>query len=1009
MQFTDIFIKRPVLSSVVSLLILMIGLVSFYSLPVQKYPTITSTVITITTPYTGATPETVQNFVTTPISQAVGSADGIDYMMASSRAGLSTITIYVKLNFDPNDAFTNVSAKVNTVLNILPPGALTPTVTVESGDTFPILFLGFTNPQMDSKQITAYVNNVLKPKVYSVGGISSIGIFGADTYAMRIWLDPARMASLKVTPTEVFSALADNNVQAAPGQLEGEYDLINLQAYTDTTEVSQFENLVVKEVDGSLIRIKDIANVELGSQTYTQSVTFNNQRGVFLTVTTAPSANPLTVVDGIFTLLPTLEKGFPPGMQVATAYDGTTFVRESISEVTKTIKEAAIIVMIVIFIFLGAFRAVLIPLVTIPLSLIGVCTLMAAMGFSINLLTLLAVVLAIGLVVDDAIVVLENIYRHIEAGETPFDAAIKGAREIAMPVVVMTLTLAAVYAPIGFTSGVTGALFREFAFTLAAAVVISGIIALTFSPMLCSKLINVNVLHSPIAKRIDAIFNRLQAGYFTLLKYTLKVRYLVLGLAFMILALCYYLFTALPTQLAPQEDTGSLKIINTAPVNANLAYLEKFTPEFYKAFDSIPEKKNSFLVNGFPNTSTVLASVALTPWGERTRTAMQIAPELQQKMNAMTGFDAKVIQDPSLPGTPLGPPINFILTSSNSQITMNPFMEEIIKQARSSGLFAFASNVLQINNPQYDIHIDRDKAAMLGINMQDIATALSVMTGSGYVNYYNQYGYNFQVIPQIMDNLRTNKETLNQIYIPTQNKALIPLASLIDMTESVQPSQLNQFQQLNAVIMLGAPAAGVTMGQAVAFLSQTAESILPGEISYDFGAAARQYVEEGSTILIAFALAIIIVYLLLAAQFESFRDPLVILFSVPMSMFGALLPLYLTGASMNIYTQVGLVTLVGLITKHGILMIEFANHLQHTEKLDLYTAIEKAASIRLRPILMTTAAMVFGVIPLVIATGAGAVSRNNIGMVIAYGMGIGTLFTLFVIPVMYTFISKPKN
>lgn len=1008
MKFTDIFIKRPILSCVVSLLILIFGIAAFFKMPLRQFPDLSNTTITVITTYPGANADLVKGFITTPLSQAIGSADGIDYMTSTSTAGLSTITVYVQLGYDPNAALTNVTAAVNSVSGQLP-STVKPVIKKLTGDTFPVMFLGFSSETMNPEQISAYLSNVITPKVYSVGGISQIQLWGGQTYAMRIWLDQKLMNALGVTAADVNNALLNNSYISTPGQLEGKYDLLNLQVNTDLHNPEQFNNLVVKTVGSHLIRLKDVGKAKLGSTTYSTGATLNGKPAVFLTVQLAPGANPLTVIDNIRSLLPELEKNFPSDLKANVTYDATTYVRTAIKEVITTILEAAAIVIVVIFLFLGSLRAVLIPVVTIPLSLIGVCFLMYLMGFSLNLLTLLAMVLAIGLVVDDAIVVLENIYRYMEEGMSPRDAALRGARQIAIPVIVMTMTLAAVYAPIAFVGGVTGALFIEFAFTLAAAVIISGIIALTFSPMMTSKILDHRVLEKPLTKRIDRFFSSLQAKYQRLLHGVLEARSAVLFVVILILVSCYFMFTMIPSQLAPQEDQGSLKVAANAPVTATLNYLEKYGKQMSALMNKVPEKQDTFLIYGFPAANIVLGGLNLKSWDERTRSEMQIKPQLQKAMSVVPGVQAKVFEMPSLPGTPYGPPVNFVLKTSGDYQQLYDVMQELIDKANKSGLFMVALNSLQYNNPQIQITIDRAKAANLGIDMTAIGSALSTVLGEGYVNYFSIYGYAYEVIPQATRDTRYNMEAIRNIRIATRSGATVPLSSIVSMKYTTQPSQLDQFQQLNSDTFQGVLMPGVTLSQALTFLQTTAQTLLPQGMSYDYGGASRQYMEEGSALMYAFAFAVLIIFLFLAAQFESFRDPLIILIAVPMSIFGALLPLFLGAGTINIYSQIGLITLVGLITKHGILMVDFANELQYSEKLSVRDAIEKAAAIRLRPILMTTAAMVFGVVPLVIATGAGAVGRNDIGIVIAAGMLLGTCFTLFVVPTIYTYVSKSKN
>lgn len=1007
MSFTDIFIRRPILSTVVSLLILILGIASYFVLPLSQYPAVSSTTITITTTYPGASANLVKGFITTPLSQAIGSADGIDYMTSTTTSGLSVITAYIRLNYDPGNALTNVTSEVNSVVNQLPPDATLPQIKEESGDTFPIMFLGFSSDSMTPEQISAYLTNVVMPKVYSVGGISQLQLWGGKDYAMRIWLNTDRMSTLGITPDDVKNALTSNSLISAPGQLQGKYDLLNLETNTTLHTADQFNELVVKTINGRLIRIKDIGKAELGSADYTTGAELNGKPVVFLTVQLTPSANPLNMVNDIRALLPSITKALPSGLKMDLTYDATIYVRAAIKEVMLTIFEAIVIVICVIFLFLGSFRAVIIPIISIPLSLFGVFFLMNLMGFSINLLTLLAMVLAVGLVVDDAIVVLENIYRHIEEGMESFEAALVGAREIAIPVMVMVMTLVAVFAPVGFIGGVTGSLFLEFAFTVAATVIISGVIALTFSPMLTSKMINRSVLQQPLAHKIDQLFSWFQNKYKNVLHHALNYRGAILCIAVIILISCFFMFMMIPTELAPQEDEGMLKVAANAPVSATLDYLKNSGQQLNNILNHIPEKQSTYLVYGFPAQNVILGGANLQPWDERSKTEMQLAPVLQQQVNAIPGLQSKVFEMPPLPGTPFGPPVNFVLKSTADYGSLYTAAQGLINTAQKSGLFLAVIGSLQFNNPQINITIDRSKAADLGITMATVGNALSTVIGDGFVNYFTAQDYAYKVIPQAIQTDRYNLENINNIRIPTSKGNLIPLSSIIKMDYETEPSELDQFQQLNSITIQGVLAPGVTLGQALTYLQQTAEATLPSDMTYDYGGASRQYIQEGQTIMYAFALAIIIVILLLAARFESFRDPFIILIAVPMSIFGALLPLFFGAGTLNIYTEIGLITLIGLISKHGILMVDFANALQD-QGLSVREAIEKSASIRLRPILMTTAAIVFGVTPLMIATGAGAIGRNDIGIVVGFGMLIGTCFTLFMVPTLYSFISKPR-
>lgn len=1006
-SFTDIFIRRPVLATVISLLIFVAGLGSIFKLQLSEYPKMETTTITVSTVYPGANASTVQGFVTTPLEKSIASAEGIDYLEASSTQGTSTITAHITLNFSPNAALSNITGKVNAVLSQLPQGIFSPTIDKETGQTFPNLIMSFSSKKMTTEQITAYIKNVISPQMYAVKGVSQILVWGAKDYAMRIWLNTERMARLGVTPTEVYNALKNNNVQAAPGRLKGKYLFVNLKMATDLHTAKEFNNLVVKDDGGRLIRIRDIGKAELGAQSYDYAVHFNGHPAIFAGINAGPSANPLTVVNGIIKLLPGIHAKLPPGLDMKLVVNNTKYISESIEEVIQTIIEAIIIVILVIFAFLGSARSVLVPVVTIPLSLVGVCFFMYVMGFSLNLLTLLAFVLAIGLVVDDAIVVLENIYRHLEKGRTAFQAAIHGAREIRNPVIVMTTTLVAVFLPIGFMGGITGALFTEFAWTLAFAVVISGVVALTFSPMLCSKLVNEKVIHAPLVKKVDRFFEKVREFYARRLHGALNVKAVILFIAILVLTSCYFLFTGSKTELAPTEDQGILAVMGSGPSAANLDYLDSFIKPTQKIFDTFPQMESSFNVSGvFPNSYTLFSGMMLKPWSERNKTQMQLAPILQKKISQIAGLQTFVVQFPSLPGIALGPPVLFVLKSTRSPEAVYPIMKNFVSQAKKSGLFLMVDGGLRFDKPQFDITIDRAKAASLGVSMSAIAQSLSVMVGGNLVNYFSKDGYSFQVMPQVWRKLRNNINELQLIQLKTASGKLVPLSTFVKYKRSIQPSALTQFDQLNSATINALPAPGVSIGEAYNYLVALSKAILPKDVTYDTAGSLRQFVQEGDALVYIFMFALIFIYLILAAQFESFRDPFIILVSVPMSICGALVPIYLGASTLNIYTEIGLVTLIGLISKHGILMVEFANKLQLEEGLSVREAIEKSAAIRLRPILMTTFSMVFGVVPLLMATGAGAVSRFDIGLVIAMGMAIGTCFTMFVVPTMYTYLAR---
>lgn len=1007
MNFTDTFIRRPVLACVVSLLILSLGLRAMSELMLRQFPEMQNTVITVTTTYPGASATLIQGFITSPIQKAIATADGLEYLTAQSSESVSTIKAYIKLNHNPSDAMTEIMAKVAEVSNDLPKESNKPVIQKDTGSSLALMYLGFNSDEMNNQQITDYLSRVIQPQLQTVDGVATASIIGGQTYAMRIWLSPEKMASLNISTSDVVNALQAQNYLSAAGQIKGSLVVTNISAKTDLNTVKEFENIVVKTLDKTLVRLKDIAKIELGAQGYDSSVFFNGKNAVFIGIMGTPTANPLTVISNIKAMMPELKRNYPPQFEGKVVYDSTEYIRASLHEVIKSISEATIIVIIVVFLFLGTMRSVTIPIVTIPLSLVGVCTLMLAMGYSLNLLTLLAMVLAIGLVVDDAIVVVENIYRHIEEGLTPFDAAIKGAREIAVPIITMTTTLAAVYAPIGFMSGLTGALFKEFAFTLAFSVILSGVIALTLSPMMCSKLLNSSVSQQKFVHLIDQFFEKFKLAYETRLKAVLEIRSVVVVFAIFVLLMCVFLAKTTTTELAPDEDQSVLFVSATAPEYANIDYLTKFTNEFTKIYKSFPETEDFFTLNGMGQVNSAISGLILKPWDKREKSQSEVLPLLQAKLQSIAGINAVSFPLPSIPGTSDGLPVQFVLTSTADYTVIHQALEKLLDAARHSGVFLFVDSDLKFEKPQLVIDIDKDKAGIIGVNMQDIGSTLAIMLGGNYINRFNREGQSYQVIPQVPRKFRENANKINDFYIPIPGtKDLIPLSSVVKMHVEVIPNSLNQFQQLNSATLQGMVMPGKSLTDGLNFLREQAQKILPAGISYDFAGQSRQVIKEGNTMLYTFLFAILIIYLVLAAQFESFRDPFIILISVPMSITGALIPLNLGLATLNIYTGIGLVTLIGLISKHGILMVDFANKLREHEGLSIHDAILKSAALRLRPILMTTAAMILGVVPLILASGAGAKSRFDIGLVIASGMFIGTIFTLFVVPTMYTLLTK---
>ena len=1006
MFFTDIFIRRPVLASVVSLLILLVGLMALFRLPVRQYPELKVTTITVTTVYPGANADLIKGFITTPIEQAVASAEGIDTLVSSSTQNTSTVTLNLRLDADPDRAMSDVLSKVNQVRNVLPREAVDPIVVKQSGDGTALMYMSFASNVMDASQITDYLSRVVQPRLQTVNGVAQAQVLGGQVFAMRIWLDPGRMAAVGATPDDVRNALSANNFTTAAGQVKGNFIQTSVNAQTLLSNPKAFDKLVVSARGNTLVRLGEIARIELGPQSSDTSSVFNGKKAVFIGIFGTPTANPLTVIDGVRRTMPEIQRELPQGMSADIAYDATNFIRASINEVERTLLEAGGIVVVVIFLFLGSLRATLIPIVTIPLSLIGVMIALMALGYSINLLTLLALVLAIGLVVDDAIVVVENVHRHIEEGMTPLDASLAGAREIALPVIAMTITLAAVYAPIGFVSGVTGALFREFAFTLAGAVIFSGIIALTLSPMMCSRVLSDDAHGSRFAHMIDRAFDWLRRRYQRRLQRTLNFRPVTLLMLVGVIALAGLMYTTSQSELAPEEDQGFLATSVKVPQYANLDYLEHASADLYSRLAKLPEKEFVFAINGFPDSHSAFSGIILKPWDERKRGSKQVLQALQPGFADVASAQVFAFAPPALPGTGFGTPVQLVVTTTHDFRDLEQVMQALKKAATESGLFIFTDVDLQFGTPQIDLAIDSDKANQLGITMQDVGTTLATLLGGNYVNRFNLQGRSYEVIPQVPREYRLTSDWLTRYRVRTTSGGLVPIASFAKVTRSVQPNALTSFQQMNSATLSGVPFPGRTIGEALSFLQDKAKEVLPEGYSLDYQGQSRQYVQEGNTLVYTFIFALIVIYLVLAAQFESWRDPLIILIALPTSIFGALLPVNLGLASINIYTQIGLVTLIGLISKHGILMVDFANHLQASEGLDRREAITKAAGVRLRPILMTTASMVVGMVPLLIASGAGAVSRFDIGLVIAAGMSIGTLFTLFVTPAMYTYVAR---
>jgi multidrug efflux pump len=1007
-KFTDIFIHRPVLASVVSLLILVVGLRAIAALEVRQFPETQDTVVTVTTTYPGASSELVKGFITTPLQQAIAEANGIDFLVSTSTQGRSVIEAHMVLNYESNAAVAEIQAKVASQRNVLPADADDPVIDSITGDSTALMYLAFYSESMSPSQITDYLLRVAQPKLQAVPGVAKAQLIGNKTFAMRIWLDPQRMAAMGVTAVDVRQALQANNYLAGIGNTKAAYVSIDLSTTTDVSQLEDFASLVVRESGDVLVRIRDVAEVRLGAEDYDSTSWYNGQTAIYIGMEPAPGANPLDVAARVHTTMDEIREQLPHGLNAHIPYDASVYINDSIDEVFITLAEAVMIVLLVIFLSLGSLRAALVPAVAVPLSLVGGTFLMLLMGFSINLLTLLSLVLAIGLVVDDAIVVVENVHRHIEKGEARLSAAIKGARELAVPIIAMTTTLVAVYAPIGFMGGLVGTLFTEFAFTLAGAVLISGVVALTLSPMLSGKVLKPAGEQGRFEQLVEHFFNRLSGGYLRALRASLDTLPAIMVFAAVVLGSIYFMFAASQHELAPTEDQSILFFQALGPQTATLDYNEAYTRQIVDAFRQVPEHHESFFLLGFGGDNrTTFGGFKMPPPSQRARSQMEIMPEIQQGLDRVAGFQSAVFPRPSLPGAGRGLPLQFVITAPAVDFAeLTHVADSLIGSGMASGKFAFLRKSIEFNRPRTTLAIDRDLAADLGISMQDIGSNLGTMLGGNYVNRFNLDGRSYKVIPQAAQQFRMDRDMLDEYYVRTRSGELVPVSTVVSFENSVEPNKRVQFQQLNSVTVEGVVAPGTTLGDALVFLETQARGMFPQGFAWDYAGESRQYAQQGSALVATFFMSILVIYLVLAAQFESWRDPIIILVSVPMSIAGALAFLMLGFATVNIYTQVGLITLIGLIAKNGILIVEFANQLQLTEGLGKRAAVEQAAAIRLRPILMTTVSMIVAMVPLLTATGPGAVSRFHIGLVIATGLGIGTLFTLFVVPAVYLLLGQ---
>jgi multidrug efflux pump len=999
MKWTDLFIRRPVLALVVSALILVFGLKSASTLPVNQYPQTQNAIVTITTAYFGADPETIAGFITQPLEAAIAQAQGIDYLSSTSISGISTIIATLQLNYDANKALTQINTQISSVRNQLPPQAQQPILTVQVGQSTAAMYLGFYSDVIPNNSTTDYLLRVVKPKLDSVAGVQNAEILGGRKFALRAWLDRDRMAGVGVGADDVYNALAANNYLSAVGSTKGEMVAVDLVAGTDLHTLDEFRKLVVKRNGADIVYLDQVATVSLGSDDYNTNVAFSGKQSVFIGIKVAPDANLLDVAERVRAVLPDIQKQLPTGLVGNIVYDSTKFITTSIDEVVATLLEALLIVTVVIFLFLGSFRAVAVPVIAMPLSLIGTFFLMQVLGYSINLLTLLALVLAIGLVVDDAIIVVENVDRHMKEGKSPLEASLIAARELGNPILAMTVVLIAVYIPIGFQGGLTGALFTEFAFTLASAVAVSGVVALTLSPMMCSRIFTEGQETTPFVKKIDAIFERVHHRYQTLLRDLLSTWQVIIVMGVFLLGGVAYLYATAHSELAPVEDQGIVLMQASGPPNATVNQMQTYADQIQKIAAAESEYLQMFQIT---SATSSFGGVLMKDWNERSRSASAFQQDMQNKWNSIAGVRVAAFQFPALPGAQ-GLPVQVVINTTESYENLNEVSQAVLDKARKSGMFFFVDSDLKIDKPQNVLEIDREKVAALGMTQRDVGNALSAALGGGFVNYFSVAGRSYRVIPQVKQVDRLNPDQILDYYIRTPSGEMIQARTIASIKQRVVPQSINHFQQLNSATIIGVSTPFVSQEEVLKFIAQSLKEVAPNGYSIDYAGPSRQFMNESGGFLVTMFFAILIVFLVLAAQFESFRDPIVILVSVPLALFGALIFINLGFTTLNVYTQVGLVTLMGLISKHGILIVEFANELQAAgrSKLD---AIVEASSVRLRPILMTTAAMVLGVVPLVIASGAGAAGRQSMGIVIFTGLSIGTLFTLFVVPAMYLFI-----
>lgn len=1007
MSFSDLFIRRPVLSTVLACMILLLGFQGIFGLSIRQYPKVDETAITITTAYPGASADLIQGFISAPIARAVASTENIDYVTSSSRPSSSTVTVQMKLGSNPDVALAEVLSKVQGVRGTLPDASKDPVIVKGTGQQFAMMYISMQNPNMTKEQLTEYIERVIRPRISTVEGVADVQIFGAQEYSMRIWIDPVRLAARGATAVDVLTAINNSNFLSAPGNTQNEYVVSSITVHSTLQTPEAFAQLPIRSTNGEVVRLRDVARVELGAENTDTRVSFNGKPGTFLAIFPTPAANPLTTAAALTKLVPQIQDTLPKGMTIEIVYDATGQISASIEEVFKTIGEAVAIVIVVILLFLGSFRSVMMPIVTIPLSLIGVCFLLFAVGYSINLLSLLAMVLAIGLVVDDAIVVVENIHRHMEEDHmSPMQAAFNGMREIATAIVAMTITLAAVFAPLAFTGGLTGALFREFAVTLAGSVVLSGLIAMTITPMMSARLLKPGQ-HGRFQRIVDGTFSRVERVYERAVTASLRNRPVTLLIVVALVALTGFMFTKTSTELAPEEDQGFLLSLVTAPRYATSDYTETYVNQMLGLVRDIPETRAQFSAVAFGGaTNSAFVGFAFKDWAERKRSSKELQADITARLAKVAGVQAFVFAPPTLPGSGGGLPISMVVRSTGDPSEVFEQAEKIKNKAQASGRFIVVQNSMAYDAPQVTVTIDRERAAALNLPIADIGNTLTLLVGGAEVAQFDRDSNSYDIIPQVPQEFRDNPEKLGEYFVRSVDGKMVPLSAVVKISTNASPAAIEQFNQLNSSTISALPLPGVTTGDGLKVLEDLARETLPDTFFVDYSGQSRQEKEQGNTILIAFAAAVIVIYLVLAAQFESFRDPLIIMMAVPLSIFGAIVPLNIGLGTLNIYTQVGLITLIGLITKHGILLVEFANQQREIHGMRRRDAIIASAKVRLRPILMTTAAMALGVVPLIISSGAGAAARYSMGLVIFTGILVGTMFTLFVVPMFYTFIAS---